>query len=172
MTKRLLLTNWLDVLYNAVRNAPGGVGAAARFLTERRGASISEDGLRARLNRTDGKTPTGEQLELLTEHLIEGKSEAALDWIEALAARHGMVCIKLPPPPEGGWPCEVAAVKDKVMQHSEHGGAISAIARRTLDDKHLSIPEADEFSAEIRAGMVTLARLDRNVWRLAGVEVD
>lgn len=172
MTKRLLLTNWLDVLYNAVRKAPGGTGTAAQFLTERRGATISEEGLRSRLTRTDGKTPTGEQLELLTEHLVETRQLQALDWIKALAARFGLVAIDIPPAPAGGWDCEITAINDKVMESTVLGGTLAAIAQRVLADKRVTVPEADEMSAQIRAEIQLLLRLDRNVRRAAGLEVD
>ena len=56
MTYRYSSADWRDVFYNAVRNANGGVVAAAAFLTERRGKSIHPEDLRRRLRGADGES--------------------------------------------------------------------------------------------------------------------
>ncbi len=49
MTCRTSSLNWLDNLYNSVRETPGGVEAAAAYLAQRRGKSMHPETLRAKL---------------------------------------------------------------------------------------------------------------------------
>lgn len=59
--------SWLDTLYNAVRETPGGVRAAAAYLAQRRGKSMHPETLRAKLRGLEGESVTIEIAELLTE---------------------------------------------------------------------------------------------------------
>lgn len=60
MTCRYSETEWLDVLYTSVRKTPGGVAAAAAFLTQRRGRNITVESLRLRLNGNGDTYPSME----------------------------------------------------------------------------------------------------------------
>ncbi len=99
MTCYLSPTDWRDVLYNAVRNAPGGVAAAAAFLAQRRGCSMNTETLRARLRGVDGEWVNLEILELLSEWMQDSKHPDALAWLSALNNRFGLVALELPPRP-------------------------------------------------------------------------
>lgn len=171
MTCRLSQTDWRDVFYNAVRSAPGGVADAAAFLTERRGRSIHKETLRARLRGVDGEWINLEMLELLTEWLQEKKDTDATAWLRALNMQFGLVAIELPPAPEGGWECEIKAISRKLLQLGVEGGRLNEKGLEAIADSDVDPPEADGLSAQIRAEVELLLRLDRNVRRLAGLEV-
>jgi hypothetical protein len=83
-------TAWADVLYTSVRNTPGGVNDAARFLTERRNKTIHPETLRAKLRHIDGESISLEMVELLTEWMEEKAQGHRLDWLHSLNAQFGM----------------------------------------------------------------------------------
>ncbi|MDR0216214.1 MAG: hypothetical protein LBJ15_19765 [Comamonas sp.] len=149
MTCHLSPIDWRDVLYNTVRKAPGGVVAAAAYLTQRRGRSIHPETLRARLRGVDGEWINLEMLELLTEWLQEMREPQAMQWLTTLNMRYGLVAMELPPPPPGGWPSEAEAIQKKLLQLGVEGGALTALGMRVTEDKVVSPPEALEMSAQI-----------------------
>lgn len=171
MTCYLSPTDWRDVLYNAVRRAPGGVTAAAAFLTQRRGRSMHPETLRARLRGVDGEWVNLEILELLTEWMQDHKHSEALAWLTTLNNRFGMVAMKLPPPPAGGWACEAAALREKALQLGVEGGQLTQLVMRATDDKRISVREAEEITAQAMAEVELLYRTIRNAQRAAGLEV-
>ena len=65
MTCRPSDIHWRDALYNAVRQMPGGVNAAASHLTERRGRAITGESLRKKLRGVEGESVSLEIAELL-----------------------------------------------------------------------------------------------------------
>lgn len=83
-------TAWADVLYTSVRNTPGGVNDAARFLAERRGKTIHPETLRAKLRHIDGESISLEMVELLTEWMEEKAQAHRLDWLHSLNAQFGL----------------------------------------------------------------------------------
>ena len=169
MTCHLSEIDWRDVVYNTVRKAPGGVVAAAQFLTKRRERSIHPETLRARLRGVDGEWINLEMLELLTEWLQESRDPQTMLWLKTLNHRFGMVSMELPPAPPGGWACEAAAIKEKLLQLNVEGGALTALGMRVTSDMVVSPREADEMSAQIMAEVELLLRLNRNVLRAAGL---
>jgi len=171
MTCRLSPTNWGDVLYNSVRKANGGVKAAATHLQERRGVSVHPEYLRTLLRGLDGKSISVEMLELLTEWLQEIREPGALDWLQALNIKHGLVSMELPPPPAGGWPCEITAIREKLLQASVKKGVLTHILTLATADHHMTVSEAEEADAQIMDLVMLLLRLRRNVRRSAGLEV-
>lgn len=171
MTCYLSPAEWRDVLYNAVRNAPGGVAAAAAFLAQRRGRSMHTETLRARLRGVDGEWVNLEILELLTEWMQDSKHPAALGWLATLNNRFGMVALELPPPPKGGWACEAAALREKALQLGVEGGQLTQLVMRATDDKRISAAEAEEITAQVMAEVELLYRTMRNARRAAGLEV-
>lgn len=171
MTCYLSPTDWRDVLYNAVRNAPGGVAAAAAFLAQRRGRSMHTETLRARLRGVDGEWVNLEILELLSEWMQDSKHPDALAWLSALNNRFGLVALELPPPPVGGWACEAAALREKALQLGVEGGQLTQLVMRATDDQRISIAEADEITVQAMAEIELLYRTIRNARRAAGLEV-
>ncbi|MEG0922804.1 MAG: hypothetical protein RSG22_15545 [Comamonas sp.] len=172
MTCRYSSADWRDVFYNAVREANGGVNAAAAFLTERRGKSIHPEDLRRRLRGADGESLTMEMAELLTEWLIDQRDPDARQWLQAFNARFSMAAAFLPPPPAGGWKCEIQAIRDKLLQLTANNGSLASIGMRVTDDNRLDGPECDELEREIMGGIELLWRLRRNARRAAGRSED
>lgn len=171
MTGYLSPTDWRDVLYNAVRSAPGGVVAAATFLAQRRGRSMHPETLRARLRGIDGEYVNLEILELLTEWMQDSKHPEALSWLTTLNNRFGLVAMALPPPPSGGWACEAAALRGKALQLGVEGGRLTQLVVRATDDKRISGAEAEEITVQAMAEIELLYRTVRNARRAAGLEV-
>ncbi len=171
MTCRTSPTDWHDVLYNAVRKANGGLKAAATHLQERRGVSVHPEYLRSLLRGLDGKCINVEVLELLTEWLQEIREPGALDWLQALNNKYGLVAMELPPPPEGGWACEAAALREKALQLGVEGGQLTQLVMRATDDKRISVAEAEAITAQAMAEVELLYRTIRNARRAAGLEV-
>ncbi len=83
MTCRYSRTEWLDVLYTSVRDAPGGVADAANYLSDRRGKSITPESLRLRLRGVGDSRLSMEMFELLVEWMQE-KAEARPYALDAL----------------------------------------------------------------------------------------
>lgn len=171
MTCHYSTVDWRDALYNSVRKAAGGVIAAAEFLAKRRERSIHAETLRTRLRGLDGEWINLEMLELLTEWMQDHRDPRALDWLKALNHRFGLVSMELPPPPAGGWACEIEAVNQKLLQLNVEGGTLTALGMKATQDKQLTSREAEEISAQIMAEVELLLRLRRNICRAAGLEV-
>ena len=165
MTRRLSSLRWRDELYNAVRDARGGVDAAAAFLTERRGISIHRESLRRKLTG-------GEQLDLdvcfvLSEHLrgLVGSENRALSWLIAAALQEGLHLIEMPPEPEGGFKDEVGAILQKISVAMEEFGKLCGIANQAVADRHLTDEEIAQIVEQAQLLSVLFQRLIRNVMR-------
>lgn len=172
MTRRYSAADWRDLFYNAVRQAPGGVNAAAAFLTERREKSIHPEDLRRRLRGADGESLTMEMAELLTEWLIDQRSPDARRWLVAFNARFSMAAAFLPPPPEHGWADEAQAIREKLLQITAHNGALASIGMQATADNRIDDRECDAMEAEVMDAIQLLFRLRRNVRRAAGRSED
>lgn len=164
--------DWRDVFYNAIRNAEGGVVEAAKFLTERRERFIHAEDLRRRLRRADGESLSTEMLELLSEWLLDRREPGALRWLQVFNARFGMAAAHLPPPPEGGWPCEAAAIREKLLQITAQNGALATIGMNATADGRIDSRECDELEAQCMQAIELLWRLRRNARRAAGRSED
>lgn len=171
MTCRLSESSWLDVLYGCVRRTDGGVEDAARFLTLRRGRSISASSLRNKLRGLEGESLSVEMADLLTEWM-RGKVVAqgyARDWIEAFAAVHQMAAM----PVDG-----VATVSDidlaavvtrKVLGLVAVQGDLSGAAVAGLADGRLDARERDAMLSRVREVRDRLARLEQVLLRREGM---
>ncbi|MFK3846634.1 phage regulatory CII family protein [Stenotrophomonas sp. NPDC078853] len=170
MTCRTTSLNWLDCLYNAVRKTPGGVNEAAQWLTDRRGKSIHPETLRAKLNGSEGESVTIEIAELLTEWIKKhaGGAEYALEWLQALAAQHGMAVDVVPPAPEGGWADEIGALQTKLLEITSRVGRLSGTAVHAMADQRIDSEEASLMVSEVRALRTMAHRLERNIARAVG----
>lgn len=137
MTCRTTSLNWLDCLYNAVRKTPGGVNAADQWLTDRRGKSIHPETLRAKVNGSEGESVTIETVELLKEWIKKhaGGAEYALEWLQALAAQHGMAVDVVAP--AGGWADEIGALQTKLLEITSRVGRLSGTAVHAMADHRL-----------------------------------
>ena len=171
MTCPLSPTDWRDSLYNNVRNTPGGVVAAAAFLTQRRGRSMHPETLRSRLRGVDGEWVNLEILELLTEWMLEMREPQALAWVKLLSHRYGLVTMELPPAPAGGWACEATAIRQKALQLNVEGGTLTAKIMKSTEDLRVTPREAEEITAQAMVEVELLLRTVRNVRRAAGLEV-
>lgn len=172
MTRRYSAADWRDIFYNAIREAPGGVTAAAAFLTDRREKAIHPEDLRRRLRGADGESLSTEMLELLTEWLIDLGRPDARRWLQSFNARFSMAAAYLPPPPKGGWACEISAVKKKVMRLTAKNGRLAEVCDRVTEDNHLDAQECDELEASCMEIIELVFRLRRNARRAAGRSED
>ncbi|MCZ2498152.1 hypothetical protein GN316_15410 [Xylophilus sp. Kf1] len=167
MTCRYSGADWRDEIYNAVRQTPGGVKAAAAFLTERRGRSIHPETLRAKLRHVDGESISMEMAEMLTEWLQEMCRPDALSWIHAFNGRFGMAADTLDAQPAGGWPNEVTALCDKLLHLGVAGGRLTELGLKAAADGLIDEAEADAITEQAMAEIRLLFRLTRNAQRAA-----
>ena len=165
MTCQYTTTHWRDALYNAVREADGGVEAAAQFLTTRRNVSIHPESLRRKLRG-------GDQLDvdvavLLGEFLSKdvNSQECANNWLLALCAQEGLHVDDVPPAPPGGWDCEARALQDKFLAITAKVGKIASVTAQTTSDGVIDQDEADQLVPLFREARVLLHRMERNVLR-------
>lgn len=168
MTSRLNSHHWLDVLYNDVRNAPGGVKDAATFLTERRGKRIHYESLRAKLSGQEGESITFEMADLLTEWLAQkaGGAEVAHRWAQTYAmVEHGLTCLDVPPPTEG-WPDELKAIHEKVLKVGATVGGLNASTLEAMVDGQIDAAERSALYTLFMDLAILAFRGARNVSRV------
>lgn len=171
MTCNYTNTSWLDVLYSDVRRTPGGVDAAARYLTERRGRSIGAQSLRNKLRGLEGESLSMEMVELLTEFMEESAVAVAFskNWLQVFNVHQGLYTDYVPPGPENGWPDEAAALQAKFLETMQRMGEIANKIRETVADGIIEKREADELAPYLRELRVLSHRMERNAYRAAGV---
>ena len=171
MTCRYTSIDWRDALYNAVRNAPGGVVAAAQYLSDRRGRQIAAESLRKKLRALEGESLSMEMAELLTEWLQEhgAPDDTATAWIQALAVRFEMAVDYVPPAPEGGWPNELTAIRDKTMSICQLAGNLSGTTLGALMDNQVDSDEEEQLVQALRQLRTNAHRMERNLLRLRRV---
>lgn len=167
MTCRYSQTDWRDVLYTAVRNAPGGITAAAQFLSERRGRSIHPESLRAKLRAVDGDSISTEMAELLTEWLQDMNRPDALDWLYAFNGRFGLAAEKIDAAPVGGWEDEMAAIRTKLLKLAAQGGSLTSVGIEAMADGVICEKDADAIESHAMEEIRLLFRLARNARRAA-----
>lgn len=169
MTSRHPSHNWLDVLYNDVRSTPGGVKEAASFLTERRGKRIHYESLRAKLNGQEGESMTFEMADLLTEWMLQYSASTAFAhrWAQTYATvEHGLTCLDVPLPPEGGWPDELKAIHQKVLQVGAKVGGLNSSTLEAMADGRIDPGERSELYTLFMELAVLAFRGARNVSRV------
>lgn len=167
MTCRRVELHWRDALYSAVSETPGGVAAAAMYLAQRRGKSITRESLRKKLRGLEGESLSLEMAELLTEWMQEqvGGQAQATGWIQSFGSQFGLAMDDVPPPPEGGWPDEMQAIRDKVLSISQHAGNLAGTTLGALMDGNVSHEEANALTQDLRALRTIAHRMERNVLR-------
>lgn len=164
MTCRPSEIHWRDALYNAVRQMPGGVNAAATYLTDRRGRAITGESLRKKLRGVEGESVSLEIAELLTEwmqELIEGRDHAVV-WIQSLAAQFGVAADPVPAS-SASCPGGVEALQTKVLQVAACAGQLASVTAEALADGDLSLVEGDAMVAVLRASRTESHRAERLV---------
>jgi len=161
--------HWRDALYNAVSETPGGVAAAAAYLAQRRGKSITRESLRKKLRGIEGESLSMEMAELLTEWMQEqvGGRQQATGWIQSLATQFDMAVDFVPPPPEGGRACELQALQTKMLSITQHAGSVAGATLGALMDGKVCADEANTLALELRALRTMAHRMERNVLRAA-----
>lgn len=167
MTCNYTNSNWLDVLYTSVRQLPGNVESAARYLSERRGRSITAQSLRNKLRGLEGESLSMEMADLLTELMQESvvTQKMATRWLQTYAVSRGLIVIDIPPPPAGGHSSETKAIVNKVLALGGEFGKLSGVAMLAVEDDVISPSEADELLPIIDEKVELLLRLKRNVIR-------
>jgi hypothetical protein len=167
VTCRYSQIDWRDVLYTSVRNSPGGVNAAAKFLAERRGKSIHPESLRTKLRGVDGDSVTVDMAEMLSEWMQDMARPDAMDWLHALNNRFGMAAESIEAAPEGGWTNEVAAIRDKLLILAAKGGILTTVGIEATDDGVVCDKDADAIEMHAMEEIRLLFRLVRNARRAA-----
>jgi len=164
MTCRYEKTDWRDVLYTCVRDTPGGVHDAAMFLTIRRGRSMHAETLRAKLRGVEGESISVEIADLLTEWMTEKNQVGAAGWIQAFASAHSLVAIPVEMSDvERARVGEVTTILEKGLDIDVHGGRLSSLLLTALQDRRISVGEADQIAGQIDDEMRELAKLRREV---------
>ena len=137
MTCRYSGSNWLDVLYTSVRDTPGGVAAAATYLTTRRGRSIGTETLRLRLRGEGDNRLSMEMFELLLEWMVEAKQDHALESLHCLNEQFGMIAAPIEVTVKAD--CATALTHAACKIHADAGDisriVVDAVADMQIDDK-------------------------------------
>ncbi|MDY0978954.1 hypothetical protein [Stenotrophomonas sp. CFBP8994] len=146
---------------------PGSVNAAAAYLTKRRGVSIKGESLRKKLRGLEGESLSMEMMEMLTDWMVEqaAGTPVATDWILSLAAQFNLAIDHVPAAPDGGWPNEIDAIKDKLLHVSKFCGQLSAVALDVLQDNRVTLEEADRMLDALQAVRTMCHRMERNLRR-------
>jgi len=167
MTCRYSQTDWRDVLYTAVRNAPGGVNAAAKFLSERREKTIHPESLRAKLRGVDGDSVSVEMAELLTEWMQDMNRPDAMGWLFAFNNRFGLAAESIDAAPVGGWEDELTAIRTKLLKLAAQGGSLTSVGLEAMSDGVICEKDADAIESHAMEEIRLLFRLARNARRAA-----
>jgi len=170
MTCRYSQVEWRDVIYNSVRNAPGGVVEAAKFLTARRGKTIHPEVLRAKLRGVDGESISMEMAELLTEWLMDLNRPDARDWLHAFNTRFDLSAETLDVLVDGEFKDEIVAIRDELLNLAVAGGLLTATGMDAIEDKKINPAEADTIGAQVQQEIRLLLRLARSARRAANKE--
>lgn len=165
MTCRPSDIHWRDALYNAVRQTPGGVNAAAAYLTTRRGRAITGESLRKKLRGLEGESVSLEIAELLTEwmqELVDGQPHATV-WVQSLGAQFGLALDPMPAQQAEGASGDLAVIQAKALLVSAHAGKLASLLLDALDDNELDLAEGDALVAALRDIRLASHRMERNV---------
>lgn len=153
-------TDELDVLYTSVRKTKGGVKAAAFFLTERRGVRITPESLRLRLREEGDARLSLEMFGLLIEWMQDSGQTFALEALHALNERFGLVAAPVD--------CERTATEQlddvdrlssATIEGSRQMGRVAEKIIEAIQDRHISLKEADEIEQVARDLQKTTERM-------------
>ncbi|WP_188379590.1 phage regulatory CII family protein [Oxalicibacterium faecigallinarum] len=155
--------NQHDALYKAARNYPGGVEALAKRM------GISAAVLYSKLRPgCDTHHVSFEQVSEITDHLVEARVPNALQALQALTWRHGMVAISLPPLSEQETDCLVQSICKSVV---EFGHLTSAVSEAMADGK-ICGKEWDEIDREFSHAIGALTELRERIRAKVTVKAD
>lgn len=164
MTNRHNGAEWLDVLYSSVRGMPGGVAAAATFLTTRRERNITAESLRLRLRGEGENRLSMEMFELLLEWMQDARQPNFLDALHALNERFGL---RANPVHVEDEPATAGRVALHTLDLANHAGDVAEVVRAALEDDRITAAEADAIAIAARKNQRVLERLLRLVIRMA-----
>lgn len=164
MTRRYSNSEWLDVLYTSVRNTPGGVAAAAAFLTNRRGRSIATEALRLRLNGQGENRLSMEMFELLLEWMQEQDRPDSHDALHALNERFGLHSMPLDIEDDAD---TTHAVSQHTLALARRTGEAAEEVRVAPNDGVITPREADDIAAAARSSRRILDQLVQTVQRVS-----
>lgn len=123
--------------------------------------------LRAKLRGVEGESVSVEIADMLTEWMQEKNQPHATAWIEALASDHALVAI----PVEAGIGNQaqnhLVHLLEKSLDIDAQGGRLSSMLLDSLRDRAIAKGEADQIAAQIDQEMRLLAKLRRNIMRIA-----
>ncbi|MGI4856741.1 MAG: phage regulatory CII family protein [Janthinobacterium lividum] len=156
MTCRYSGSHWLDVLYTSVRHTPGGVAAAATFLTTRRGRSIGAETLRLRLRGEGDNRLSMEMFELLLEWMCEMKQDHANDALHCLNEQFGLIAA--PGVVDAKADC-VTALTHAACEVQADVGDISRIVAESVVDKMIHADELARIEGASKAAQRSIQRL-------------
>lgn len=164
MTRRYSKSEWLDVLYTSVRNADGGVAAAATHLTDRRGRTIATEALRLRLTGQGENRLSMEMFELLLEWMQGQNRPDALDALHALNERFGLSSMPVEVDGDADSP---QAVTQRTLELACRTGEVAEEVRAALEDGVITPREADDIGDAARRSRRILDQLVRTVQRVS-----
>jgi len=167
MTCRLSESNWLNVLYSAVRETEGGVTGAAAYVSEKRGKRIHPESLRAKLNSPDEDPISVEMASLVTDWMgkrIPGVDHSK-DWLHALCAQHGMVCAPADQADDG--PVDPQSLMLKGLLVGEGSGVLMRLLKDALADSRVCQNDRNYLVRQIRIGVRVLQKFEAMVNRAA-----
>lgn len=163
MTQEYSDMNQHDALYTAARKYPGGIEALAKRM------GISTAVLYSKM-RPDCHTHhmSFEQVSEVTEYMVGAGVPEALQALHALAWRHGMVSISLPPITEQETDCLVQGICKSVV---EFGHLTSAVSEAMADGK-ICGKEWDEIDLEFQHAIGALTELRERIRAKVAVKAD
>ncbi|AEA59760.1 phage regulatory CII family protein [Burkholderia gladioli] len=158
MTCQYSSAEWADVLYTSIRNTPGGVGAAAVYLTSRRGKAITKENLRLRLRGEGENRLSVEMLELLIEWMQELRQPHALDALYALNEQFGLRAVDASQTDDLD---PANALIAETLAIAKHSGEVAGAVKEALEDNVVSVAEASAITDAARQQQRSLDRVIR-----------
>lgn len=123
--------------------------------------------LRAKLRGVEGESVSVEIADMLTEWMQEKSQPQATAWIEALASDHALVAIPVEASIGNQTQNHLVHLLEKSLDIDAQGGRLSSMLLDSLRDRAIAKGEADQIAAQIDQEMRLLAKLRRNIMRIA-----
>jgi hypothetical protein len=149
MTYQYGKTDQHDCLYNMSRQYPGGLEALAARM------DISAKLLRKKIGPADtGNQMSWEQVSLAIELCQSASVPDALQPLQAMAFRHGMICFPIPDPDTDD--VSEGAIQRQAFKAIAQMGEAIAASTDAMVDGHLSEREMREIEPKIRVILPTI----------------
>lgn len=149
MTHRLNPLSPLDCLYDCAQSYPGGIEALAGRMR------MPSSTLYKKLcSHTETHKLTLDEAERLMRFFDEAQLPGASKAIEALAYRHGRVCIRLPEPEQ-----HAGDLATQVVAVFKEGGDVATAVSQAIQDGRLTQRERIVIEAEIEQAVSALMGL-------------